>query len=225
MDLFSCFDRVVVINLAERKDRRREMERQLKRLGLAREVEFFPAIRPTKVDDWPNLGARGSFLSHYALLRQACDAGLRAIAIMEDDCDFEPCFTRVQEQVARALAAREWGIVYFGHGEPFPEGAAADLRPCTRNFETHFYAVHESALRRVVDYLEAVQARAAGHPQGGPQYIDGAIGMFRVQNPDVPILLACPNLGHQRRSRSDINPRWFDRIPVVRALVGELRRW
>ena len=50
------------------------MERELNKIGLppkAGHVEFFPAVRATAVDDWPSLGARGCFLSHYAVLKQA----------------------------------------------------------------------------------------------------------------------------------------------------------
>ena len=73
MDLFDCFNRVVIINLPERKDRRRDMERQLQLAGISKErvVEFFPGIRPDVLGDWPSLGVQGNFLSHYTVLRQA----------------------------------------------------------------------------------------------------------------------------------------------------------
>src|SRR5438445_8069339 len=128
MDLFQCFDRAVIINLPERKDRRREMDRQLQLAGISNDhIELFPAIRPSTLHDWPTLGARGCFLSHYAVLRQAFDRGLRSIAMLEDDCDFEPCFARVQRQLAEELTARDWGIVHFGHSEPCPVGVEAGL--------------------------------------------------------------------------------------------------
>jgi hypothetical protein len=45
--LFDGFDRIRIVNLESRADRRREMERQLARVGLSGDprVEFFKAIR------------------------------------------------------------------------------------------------------------------------------------------------------------------------------------
>jgi hypothetical protein len=69
-----------------------------------------------------------------------------------------------------------------------------------------------------------VQQRPGGHPDGGPMHIDGAYSFFRERNPDVMTLIACPNLGWQRSSRSDVFPnKWFDRWPVFRQLTGMAR--
>lgn len=227
MDLFKYFDRAVVINLPERRDRRRDMERQLRGAGISpkHRVEFFPGIRPSDRLDWASIGARGSFLSHYAVLREACSSGVQSIVVMEDDCDFPPYFTRLQEQVASELASRDWDMVYLGHGEATADGGNVRLVACEHAVTAHFYAIHGRVLRRLVDYLEAVNARPGGHPLGGPQFIDGAFAMFRSQNPDVLSLMPVPSLGKQRSSRSDVTPRWFDKVPVARWLIEELRRY
>ena len=42
-----------------------------------------------------------------------------------------------------------------------------------------------------------------------------ALTMFRQANPDVATLIAHPNLGWQRSSRSDLHSRWFQSDPVL----------
>ncbi len=59
---------------------------------------------------------------------------------------------------------------------------------------------------------------------GGPQHFDGALSMFREQNPDVRTLIARPRLGFQRRSRSDISSAWYDRLPLAGWLINLGRR-
>ncbi len=48
MGIAELFDRIYIVNLPERTDRRREMEDQLVKVGLGGHprVMFFPAIRP-----------------------------------------------------------------------------------------------------------------------------------------------------------------------------------
>jgi hypothetical protein len=54
--------------------------------------------------------------------------------------------------------------------------------------------------------------------------IDGGFNTFRRQNPDVTTLIAVPELGVQRSSRSDIaSAKFFDRIPVLRDLADMAR--
>ena len=59
---------VVIINLPERIDRKREMQKQLANVGWG--ADFFSAIRPTHPDGFESVGARGCFLSHLAVLRR-----------------------------------------------------------------------------------------------------------------------------------------------------------
>ena len=56
-----CFDRIRVINLVERRDRRRDMERELAGIGLADDprVAFISALRPNDAGNFTSVGARG----------------------------------------------------------------------------------------------------------------------------------------------------------------------
>jgi len=218
------FERTLVINLPERRDRRREMQAQLKKFNLS--AEFFPAIKVTEVGDWPGLGARGCFLSHYNILKQALDAGARNVLILEDDLDFSPSLPTVTPEVLRQLEREDWGFLYLGHIESLPSDEnSLPLVPWAGPLRTtHFLAVNRSALKRVVFFLEQVMSRPDGHPLGGPQHVDGAYSMCRAQNEDIRTLVASPSLGWQRSSRSDISASRYETIPVVREMLGAARR-
>jgi hypothetical protein len=219
------FERIVVINLPQRLDRRREMEAQLRNLSL--QAEFFPAVQVTVQDDWPSLGARGCFLSHYTVLKNALESGVRNVLILEDDLDFSPSLPSSQPELLSQISTQPWDFLYLGHIEPVPSQSSGDpqLLLWTTALQTlHFYAVNQTVLPRLVAYLEQVQSRPDGHPLGGPQHVDGAISMFRAQNPDVTTLIASPAMGSQRSSLSDITRAWYDDLPIVGKLVNTARR-
>jgi GR25 family glycosyltransferase involved in LPS biosynthesis len=81
-----------VINLECRKDRRAEMETQLRRIQW--DAQFFPAVRPPDAGDFQSIGARGCFLSHLAVLKRAALQNDHAV-IMEDDLNFSRDFSSV----------------------------------------------------------------------------------------------------------------------------------
>jgi glycosyl transferase, family 25 len=227
--LLNNFEFVSIINLPDRTDRRRDMERQLEKIGLpprAGHVEFFPAVRVTAVDDWPSLGARGCFLSHYTVLKQALERRLPNILVIEDDCEFAPITEEFEHETVRTLRESPWDIVHLGHYEKPEVSGPPTLIPWDRpTMGAHLYAVNLSALGRLVNFLEQVMQRPNGHPEGGPQHYDGALTMFRAQNKDLVTLIAAPSIAGQRSSRSDIHQgRWFDRVPGLRAAANGVRR-
>jgi hypothetical protein len=225
--LFNNFELVSIVNLPDRVDRRRQMESQLYKLGVAPtagHLEFFPAIRVATLDDWPSLGARGCFLSHYAILKRARDRHMRNILIMEDDCEFAPITRAFEHQIVTALGESPWDIVYLGHREQLGVFGPVSLVPWPQPVIcAHLYAINGNILDRLVDFLEQVMRRPEGHPQGGPQHYDGALTMFRAQNKDVITLLAAPSIAGQRSSRSDVSIRWFDQVPGLRTAINGLR--
>ncbi len=58
--------------------------------------------------------------------------------------------------------------------------------------------------------------REPGDPAGGPMHLDAALTTFRQRNPDIVALIAHPNLGWQRPSRSDIHSTWLQSAPGFR---------
>jgi glycosyl transferase family 25 len=226
--LLEYFARIEIINLPDRRDRRHEMLSQLKQIGLSPlpgRVEFFSARRPTTRGDWPSVGARGCFLSHYEILRRARDEGLRNILIFEDDCDFAPNFPNQQCRLTQTLSETTWDMLYLGHREHMDSNGAISLLAWSRPLMTaHAYAVNGVALHRLVRHLENVMHRPSGHPEGGRQHFDGALSTFRAQNGDIKTVIVGPSVCTQRSSRSDIyQNRWFDRAWGIRSMAGKLR--
>ena len=103
-------DKVFIINLKERTDRREAIEKELIRVDM-KNYEFFDAIRPTTDDlnNWNSLfikdiptwfkrlnkdeskyrlGALGCLLSHYKIMQISKERGYKNVMILEDDTKF-----------------------------------------------------------------------------------------------------------------------------------------
>ena len=206
--MFAPFDSIRIINLPERRDRRREMERELASVGLADDprVSFFPAIRPVDAGSFTSIGARGVYHSQLAILREAAEAN-RSVLILEDDCDFIP-------------AARDfdfgsgWDIFYGGYYATSPgDLAQSDI------VGAHMMGFTAKAATEICAYLDTLEFEGI-HPP-----IDAAYVWFRRARPDVPTRFAVPPLANQRPSRSDIaDLRLYDRVPVLRSAINLARQ-
>ena len=215
------FASAYLINLPERTDRLKSAQAELDRLGW--DVKVFPARRFRDAAGFQNPGMRGCFHSHLDCLRQAKGD----VLILEDDITFASVLAtlNLQEQIQ----SLDWDFLYFGHEQtPFPRArkSTSDVK-----FEswghnilcTHFYAIRERMIPRVISHLEAILQRPPGDPEGGPMSVDGAYWVFRDHNPEVKTFVANPQMGWQRPSRSDLRPRSFDRVPLLRPVLGLAR--
>ncbi|MGC3940396.1 glycosyltransferase family 25 protein [Roseobacter sp. EG26] len=226
-------DKLYVINLESRPDRRREMLSELSRIGLDAQsplVTFFAAVKPDAAGTFPSIGARGCFLSHLGVLRQARDAGHQIILILEDDAAITPdCLTQVAS-VMNELVTTEWSLAYLGHRIDAARMPGPDLArtghwrelPSDVGIETtHAMLIHQQALTPLIDYFERMMSRPAGHPDGGPMHVDGAYSWFRRDHPERLTVITPRQYVVQRASRSDIaSPSWKDSLPFL----GLLRR-
>ncbi|NJL23200.1 MAG: glycosyltransferase family 25 protein [Leptolyngbyaceae cyanobacterium SM1_3_5] len=221
------FDQSYIINLPERIDRRRKMKQELKMLGLVEpsRVAFFSAIKPADKGDFPGLGARGCFLSHLAVLREAERKNLDNVLIMEDDLLFTRFLIQQQDEIVNELQQLNWDIAYLGHGENLVGSTKGVFQIYSQPLIlAHFVAFNRKAIAQMVDALEAVLSRPPGHPDGGPMHVDGAYSTFRMQHPEITTLIANPSLGTQRSSPSNITGyKWFETAPVLAQLVGVAR--
>jgi glycosyl transferase family 25 len=151
-----------VINLPERKDRRIEMEAQLRRV--AWKARFSHATRPSNAGQFPSIGARGCFESHLAALKHR--QTLRGhVLVMEDDLNFTSGFSRLWEGALQSLNQQDWSVFYPAHileGEP--EGLSL-VEPGKKIQCAHFFMIHKDAVGRVINGLENIMSRPAGHPE------------------------------------------------------------
>jgi len=231
-EINTFFDRVYVINLKSRADRRVEMTEQLQRIGLnlqSRHVELFEAVKPGDPAGFPSVGARGCFMSNLQVLREARERKSSRVLILEDDLNFCEDFVPRFNAVAAFLETVDWDIFYGTHlvNEPLQDSGA----PCVKVDSkldigtTAFVAFNGKHIDALVQYLEAMLKRPAGDPDGGPMHVDGAYCWFRRSHPDVSTWVAVNQLGFQRSSRTDINPlRWYDQVSWSVGLVSKLRR-
>ena len=230
MRVFDAFERIAIINLPERVDRRREVEAELRHAGIGAgdpRLQFFAGIRPADAGLFPSIGARGCFESHLGVISEALRDGVASVLVLEDDLLLHPAACVDQPALVERLAQGQWDFAYPGHTLPLEPSGGAVCWEETRSplVCAHFYGLHRRVLADLRQYLEDCRRRPPGHPDGGPMHVDGAYSMFRARDPRVVTLVASTSLGGQRSSRSDITAnRWFDRQPGVRALTSLARK-
>lgn len=223
--MFETVGHVAVINLLARADRRREMQAQLDAVG-SRNHTWFEAIRPESAGGFESIGARGCFLSHLEVLRNAI--GASSVVILEDDVDFaEDASTRFADAFALLEREADWGMFYGSHlsevtGKARPIVEVSSDDPL---ITAAFLVVNGPTIPSLVRYLEAVLSRPPGHPDGGAMHVDGAYWRFR-QETGCRTFLVAPQLGWQRSSRTDIHAlSWYDKTPMVRDAIAFARRY
>jgi hypothetical protein len=117
-----------------------------------------------------------------------------------------------------------WDMLYFGHSAGHATTELLSVQdvavglPCL-----HFYAVSRAFRRELIPFLHDLASREPGSPNGGPMHVDGAISLFRARHPEFTTRLVNPPLGHQLSSRSNITPRWFDKLSLLRRPVAVAR--
>ncbi len=232
--LFKNVDRVYVINLPWRTDRRAEMAAQLRRFGLDFEddrVVLVEAIAPADAGPFPSPAIRGCFESHLAVLRSITESSDRAALVLEDDADFMRHAVARFPGIAAALETRDWGMVFGWPPKPHPmRDKPGDLTLFALPPEqplpmTHCYAITKETAALALPYLSRMLTRSFGDPDGGPMEVDGAYGWFRAAHPEIAVL--CPEvpIAMQRPSRSDIHAgAWFDRLRWTEPFARGLRR-
>ena len=222
--LFNSFDRIRIVNLPHRKDRRAEMERELRRIGLEREprVAFFPAVATAEKGPFWRPGDNGCFLSHFSILKEAAEAG-DSVLILEDDCDF------LVPQVLEFEMPDSWDVFYGGDLAASNPDNLDDSEIIGSHFMGFSSRAAKAAAKYLTDYLEPdfpPDPRAAAEPGFNPAIrpsIDGAYVWFRRAHPELVTVFSM--VGIQRPSRTDIGQlKWFDRTPGVRELAELARK-
>jgi glycosyl transferase, family 25 len=222
------FDRAYIINLSDRADRRRQVKREFRRIGIdvpSDKVRFYTATRPTEKGPFPDVGMRGNFSSHRNVLDLAQRDGLRNVLVFEDDISFRSVEPSFEHKLMTQLAQEDWDVVYFGYLKPSDQGLTGPLAPWQgETMGGHFYAVNGRFIGTMLQYMHDCEARPRGDPDGGPMLADAAYSHARFVIPGVKVLLSVPNLAHQRNSRTDVHPTpAFDKIAWLAPLLRGAR--
>ena len=208
MTLFAGFDRIRIINLPSRPDRRAEMNRELRRIGLENDprVQFVDGVLVQDKTPFRAPGEKGVFLAQLGIISDAAAAG-ESVLILEDDVDFTP-------------AAESWSrsddcdIAYGGYLAP----DAADLHT-SDIIGAHCIGFSARAAQALAPFLSELLNHESPPP------IDGAYVWFRRQREGFRTEFADPVVAVQRPSRSDITPAHrFDRIRLLHGPMTLARR-
>lgn len=208
MTLFAGFDRIRIINLPSRPDRRAEMEAELRRMGLGDDprVQFADGILVDDKAPFRRPGEKGVFLAHLAIISDAAAAG-ESVLILEDDVDF-------------TNAAKSWSpsaecdLAYGGYSAANP----SDLQS-SDIIGAHCIGLSVRAAHALAPFLNNLLSHESPPP------IDGAYVWFRRQREGYRTEFAEPVAAVQRPSRSDITPsHGLDRFILLRPALWLARK-
>ncbi len=154
------FDRIAVISLPQRTDRRERLTANLQARGLAEItdltwVEAMDGRRVTLPAWWQNgPGAWGCRASQLAVLAAAQRDGLETVLILEDDAHFHQ---RAQEWLGMlmSLVPDDWDLLFLGGQHMAEPRTTADPRLLkgTAITRTHAYAVHRRAFASLIEQV------------------------------------------------------------------------
>jgi len=216
-------DKAFVINLKTRPDRRRETEQELRNIGFAG-AGFHVVTKPEDPGLFRTQGERGCFESHVAIWQQCL--GARNVLVMEDDVQFVGDFAQ-RVPLLETLPA-DWDIVYVGYDQhpdvarPIPGRGLVRVGGEFEFIGTHGYMVNGPAIGPLLAACLDISSRRG--ESGYAITIDGAINIARARLGLASYVFA-PPLAIQRASMTDIaDPKWFDRVPVLNAAIGQARR-
>lgn len=141
------FDKIFMINLLRRPERRRRMNACFDELGIEVDIlnavdgkalnesflenlKFMPEFSDPYHKRPMKLGEIGCFLSHLNIWREIVAENYQTTLVLEDDIRFEPFFRqKVQNVMAEVRKIPDWDLVYFGRKrlqeseEPWVDGA------------------------------------------------------------------------------------------------------
>lgn len=171
------FERVCVITLERRPERRARLEAHLEVRGLGRGVEWTAAVdgqAEQPPEGWGSgPGAWGCRLSHLAVLRRALADKVEHILVLEDDVVFSPHTAALLPSFLKELPA-DWGQFYLGgqHLKNPVEAVSPLIWRSTNINRTHAFAVHRRALPAVIAHLE----RLGDYLRRGQWHVDHQLG-------------------------------------------------
>jgi hypothetical protein len=149
----SFFDGIFCLNLDSDTARWARARRRHEQLGIAWQVERFPAV-PT-----PENHHRGNAMSFRQMVAQAQRRGYQHVLILEDDAVFIDSTAAVMQAAARELPDLSWDVCFLGacvwsQKFPYLDGSAV-LQKCGPVTCTHAVALHRDAYDRILADIPA----------------------------------------------------------------------
>lgn len=241
MDLTSPFERVVIVNLKRRADRRTRLLEALNACDWPFEQpEFFDAIDGSLIPSpagWQSGGgAWGCMRSHQIIFERAIMDGIQSLLVMEDDACFCDGFAAKVREFLTDVPA-DWDQLMLGGQHVNLNGKPVLIRPgiyrCSDCERTHCYGIRANFMRKLYQ-------RWSGSGQfNGEVHCDWVMGRDIDMQASHFVYAPEQFLVGQERGRSDVNgglhPRKFwnppaSDLPVIyleapQQTVGELRQY
>ena len=151
------FDRIAIISLPEREERRVRLRKNLfeTNLATAEDLTWVEAVngRESTIPDWwhAGAGAWGCRFSQLKVLKEAQRDGLQSVLILEDDATFHPRSREWLTSVMRDLPA-DWEQLFLGGeymAKPEPTASPFVLKG-NGIARTHAHAVHHSLFEQLI---------------------------------------------------------------------------
>lgn len=170
-DISKFFDRVVLISLSKREDRRKSFTDQILGQSIPWDVEYYQAIDGSAVPhaDWwtAGNGAWGCYRSHLNIIERALNEKWRNVLIFEDDAKLVDNF---QERLSVLLdnLPEDWDMLYLGgqhtHEKECPPIKIAEGIATGYSINrTHCYAINGKTIETVYRHLTKAKQWAKGH--------------------------------------------------------------
>lgn len=247
MHLEEAFERVAVLNLPFREDRRLALTEHLLDLGLIRNAEALTWPRTIHGDLAPppawwqqGNGAWGCLRSHVRVAEDALHDGVANYLVLEDDVLFLPQAAQMLDLVMAELPA-DWGQLYLGGqclndlGQPPRpvENCQFLKRPWNVN-RTHAFALRRETIAQFLqhvqhapDYLQHFEIRGGNpHWRGNGRHIDHQLGQAhqrRDWNTYIPDWWLCGQRGGASNISGKVNPdkfwQWRGHAPELPVVV------
>lgn len=177
------FDKVVIINLEHRTDRRQQITKELRRVGIEN-FEFFKAVKPTEemVKIWnPNflnpipewfaksggdhtkyrIGALGCMLSHLEIIKKCIENNCENVLILEDDTIFNIKdgirFNQVWSSLSNQINNLDFGLLYLAanhRGATTLEKKSDNITRIKGSLTTGSYIINKRAMKCIVDEMK-----------------------------------------------------------------------
>jgi GR25 family glycosyltransferase involved in LPS biosynthesis len=170
-DINERFPHKACINLDRDLDCWQRLQADLTRHDI-RGVRRFSAVDGSRLElpaGWRlSAGAYGCLLSHLQLVRDARDRGLPSLLILEDDVQFDPCFSEKFRAFAKDLPS-DWDMVFLGalhRDDPVP--VTENVVRIRQAYSTYAYALRAS----IFDAFIAIN-------EGSPRAVDVNNGLLQ----------------------------------------------
>ncbi|MEG1142329.1 MAG: glycosyltransferase family 25 protein [Clostridia bacterium] len=164
------YDKVVCINLLNRKDKKKHMENQFQKLNI--KVDFFTAVTYgfeniiTELITKNNKGffnynvckhEFGCTMSHYTVIKTAYEEGINKLFVFEDDCIFIKNFNEKFEEYYNNLPDNTNLCMLYSYMDkynPKNENINRYWKKMFRSWSAIAYGMDRTAMKSYIDYMD-----------------------------------------------------------------------